>query len=63
MIINGLVKQNYDDSAFVVFQSKSIKVNCTKNISWNIDGEYAGDSKDALVSLKSKSLQVYSNNK
>lgn len=61
MIINGLIKQNYDDSAFVIFQSKSLKVSCNKDIAWNIDGEFAGNNKEAIVNLKSKSLQVFTN--
>ena len=61
LIINGLIKQNYEDECFVIFQSKSIKVTNAKNIAWNIDGEFAGNHKTASVSLKSDSLQVYSN--
>ena len=63
MIINGLIKQNYDDHCFVIFQTKKIKVKSEKDIAWNIDGEFAGKHTNAQVSLKSKSLQVFSKSK
>lgn len=63
MIINGLIKQNYEAECFVIFQTKAIKIISEKNIAWNIDGEFAGKHTNAQVSLKSKSLKVFSNSK
>ena len=57
-ILKGIMTKDYSNPLFMTFKTDEISIESSKDISWNIDGEFAGKRNKVSVSILDEFIQI-----
>lgn len=61
-LIPKVMKKDYSDPRIDIVKTKHLKVTCDEEIAWCVDGELAGNFKNAELSVVHNAFDIYSDN-